>query len=165
MLTALCVACAFVPAWAGTFVAAKRPVFHTDLRQSLGDEGALRMATAEIRQHVSTAGLRFREAALHSAPLRDPFFPRLLNDARSALPILALACVLRSKRCARTPYPSSMPHYHAAGGGRHPCSRCPQASLRSATGTAPEGPPFGQPPWLATLAPPAVKDSFNTILL
>ena len=25
-------------------------------RQSLGDEGALRMATAEIRQHVSTAG-------------------------------------------------------------------------------------------------------------
>ena len=34
----------------------QRPVFHTGERQSLGDEGALRMATAEIRQHVSTTG-------------------------------------------------------------------------------------------------------------
>ena len=32
------------------------PVFHMGERQSLGDAGALRMATAEIRQHVSTAG-------------------------------------------------------------------------------------------------------------
>ena len=45
---------------------------HTGQRQSLGDEGALRMATAEIRHHVSTASsLAPREAALHSTPLRD----------------------------------------------------------------------------------------------
>ena len=37
------------------------------------------------------------------APLREPFLPRLLGDARSTLPILALACVLRGKRRARTP--------------------------------------------------------------
>ena len=58
------------------------------------------------RQHVSTAGsLMPREAALHSAPLREPFLPRPPDDARSALPILALAYVLRGKRCARTPCP------------------------------------------------------------
>ena len=39
--------------------------------------------------------------------------PRLPDDARSALPILALACALRGKRRARTPCPS-MPHYRAA---------------------------------------------------
>ena len=51
------------------------------------------------------ARLRLRDAALHSAPLRAPFLPRPPDDARSALPILALACVLRGKRCARTPCP------------------------------------------------------------
>ncbi len=49
------------------------------------------------------ARLRLRDAALHSAPLRAPFLPRPPDDARSALPILALACVLRGKRRARTP--------------------------------------------------------------
>ena len=70
------------------------------------------------RQHVSTAGsLAPREATLPSAPLREPFLPRPPDDARSALPILALACVLRGKRRARTPCLPFMPHYHAAGGG------------------------------------------------
>ena len=32
------------------------PVFHTGQRKPSGGEGALRRATAEIRQHVSTAG-------------------------------------------------------------------------------------------------------------
>ena len=74
------------------------------------------MATAEIRQHISTAGsLTPRETALHSTPLRETFLPRPPHDARSALPVLALACVLRGKRCPRTPCPS-MPHDHAAGG-------------------------------------------------
>ena len=53
-----------------------------------------------------------------------------------AMPGTALACVLRGKRCARTA-PLSLPHDHAAGTRR---SR------------------------LATLAPPAVKVFFNTIL-
>ena len=51
--------------------------------------------------------------------------------------------------------PPSMPHDHAAG-NRHLCSRCPQAPLRPATGTASAGPPVGRPP--------TVRDSFNTIL-
>ena len=51
------------------------------------------------------ARLRLREAALHSAPFREPFLPRPPDDSRSALPILALACVLRGKRRARTPCP------------------------------------------------------------
>ena len=44
------------------------------------------MATAEIRHHVSTAGsLTPSEAALHSAPLREPFLPLLISalDART----------------------------------------------------------------------------------
>ena len=39
------------------------------------------------------------------APLREPFLPRPPDDARSALPIIAPACVLRGKRRARTPCP------------------------------------------------------------
>ena len=49
-----------------------------------------------------------RRVNLRFTRLRDPFLPRLPGDARWALPILALACVLRGKRRARTPCPSSM---------------------------------------------------------
>ena len=119
-------------------------VFHTGQRQSLGDEGALRMATAEIRQHISTAGsLTPRETALHSTPLRETFLPRHPHDARSALPVLALACVLRGKRCPRTPCPS-MPHDHAAGGRRSKLASLLSVSVRLALlgyGYV----PFGQP--------------------
>ena len=70
------------------------------------------------------------------APLRDPFFPRPPDDARSALPILAPACVLRGKRRARTPCPPG----------------CRIAMRR-----------VGIIPWLAAFAPPAAKVMFNTI--
>ena len=99
--------------------------------------------------------LRLREAALHSAPFREPFLPRPPDDSRSALPILALACVLRGKRGVRTSC------LFPGGGGVAQSSltlaspavkgacfslstanlnrACLQASLRSAAGTAPAG--------------------------
>ena len=65
------------------------------------------MATAEIRQHVSTVGsLAPREAALHEAPLRE-----------ALLPLLISALDARTPRAARQrARPPSMPHYHAGGG-------------------------------------------------
>ena len=79
----------------------RQPVFHTGKRHQ-----------------VSTAGVTSpREATLPSVPLRETLLPRLLHDARSALPILALACVLREKRCTRTPCPLHAA-YQAAGGRR-----------------------------------------------
>ena len=92
------------------------------------------LAKACIHDWLACAFVRLRRP---KAPLREPFLPRLLGDAQSALPILVLACVLRGQRPARPPCPPSMPHYHAAGVVA-PCS--------------------------LTLAPPAGKDSFNTIL-
>ena len=55
MLVASRGAYGFAPAQAAIFIASTLPVFHTGERRALGDEGALRMATAEIRQHVFTA--------------------------------------------------------------------------------------------------------------
>lgn len=53
---ALCVTY-FNTARAARAVAARQPVFRTGERQSSGEEGALRMATAQIRQRASTAGV------------------------------------------------------------------------------------------------------------
>ena len=55
MLVASRGAYGFAPAQAAIFIASTLPLFHTGERRALGNEGALRMATAEIRQHVFTA--------------------------------------------------------------------------------------------------------------
>ena len=76
------------------------------------------MATAEIRQHVSTVGsLAPREAALHEAPLREALLPLLISalDARTPRAARQRARPLWGRRLVGPP---SMPHYHAAGGRR-----------------------------------------------
>ena len=72
------------------------------------------MATAEIRQHVSTPGsLAPSEAVLHSAPFREPCLPLLISalDARTPRSARQRARPLRGRRLVGPP---SMPHYHAA---------------------------------------------------
>ena len=49
------------------------------------------------------ARLRLRAAEPRGAPLRETLLPRPPDDAQSALPIRAPACVLRGKHCTRTP--------------------------------------------------------------
>ena len=127
-----------IPAQAAIFIAAKRPVFHTGERQSLGDAGALRMATAEIRQHVSTAGSLTPSCGFAAQRPRfaSPFFR---SSSLLSMPVrLALL-----------------------GNGHGPCG--------AAVWSAP--PPCriimrrgGVAPYALTLAPPAVKEMFNTIL-
>ena len=90
----------------------RQPAFHTGERQSSGDAGALQVATAEIRHHVSTAG---------SPEPSGGFAARRLRSAR---PLTA----------------------------SHLCSRCPCASLYSATGKALAGPPSGRSPLHAALS-------------
>ena len=95
------------------------------------------MATAEIRQHVSTVGSL------------APSYGYAVQRLRSA------------KHCFRSSSPLSMPVRLALFGNGH-------GPRRAAVWSAP--PPCrmtmrrgGVAPWLATLAPPAVKVIFNTI--
>ena len=91
------------------------------------------------RQHVLATGSLAPSCgcAAQRLALRETLLPRPPDDARSALPIPAPACVSCGKRCART----ACPHHAACpcGGG-------------------------GVTPWLAAFAPPAVRGIFSTIL-
>ena len=59
------------------------------------------------RQHVLATGSLAPSCgcAAQRLALRETLLPRPPDDARSALPILAPACVLRGKRRSRTPCP------------------------------------------------------------
>ena len=82
------------------------------------------------RQHVLATGSLAPSCgcAAQRLALRETLLPRPPDDARSALPIPAPACVSRGKRCART----ACPHHAACpcggGGGRHSMARCVRAS-------------------------------------
>ena len=66
--------CMLATARAAASAAAKRIVFHRGERQWSGDKKALRMATAEIRQHVSHAAL------LAPPAVKDSFNTLLLQS-------------------------------------------------------------------------------------
>ena len=72
---------------------------------------------------------RLHEATLHSAPLRVTLLPLLISalDARTPRSARQRARPLRGRRLVGPP---SMPHYHAAGGGR----RSIRANARSSGG-------------------------------
>ena len=107
VLAALRGAYSFAPAQAAIFIAVKAarvphgPAAVVRRRRSLTNGDSRDKATC-IHDWLACAFVRLRRP---KAPLREPFLPRLLGDARSTLPILALACVLRGKRRARTPCP------------------------------------------------------------
>ena len=116
------------------------------------------------RHHVSAAGSLARScgcAARRPRSARHCFRDLLMTLDRLCRYSLPLA--FRAENAALALRAPSMPHDHAAA-GRHLCSRCPQAPLRPATGTAPAGPPSGRPPWLAGARAFGGQDSFNTIL-
>ena len=72
------------------------------------------------RQHVLATGSLAPSCgcAAQRLALRETLLPRPPDDARSALPILALACVLHGKRRARTPYPPQDAALPCGGGHR-----------------------------------------------
>ena len=76
------------------------------------------MATAEIRQHVSTAGSLAPSCGSAAQRLRfaNPFFRDLLMtlDRRCRYSLSLVLCA--GKCCARTPILPFLPPYHAAGG-------------------------------------------------
>ena len=104
-----------------------------------------------------------------TVPLRQRrgMYPRVTFDR--ALPMALttrpcrypLPCAFCAENAALVLRASSMPHGHAAGG--HFCSRCPYALLCPATDTAPRG-AVRSASIAAALAPPKVKDFFNTTL-
>ena len=107
-------------------------------------------------EELISAGSYMRRVNLRFTRLRDPFLPRLPGDARWALPILALACVLRGKRRARTP--CLPPCRITMRRGVVALLLIPVSLEDPASGNAAR--PSDRPPWLATLAPPAVRDMF-----
>ena len=84
------------------------------------------MATAEIRQHVSTAGSLAPSCGSAAQRLHatNSFFRDLLMtfDRRCRYSLSLAFCAENAALALRAP---SMPHDHAAGGGRHLCSRFP----------------------------------------
>ena len=150
VLIALRETCIFTTARAATFVAAKAArVPHgraavVRRRRSLTNGDSRDKATC-IHGRLAYAFVRLRRP---KAPLRELFLPRPPDDVRSALPILALACVLRGKRRARTPCPPSMRHgggRRAAFDSRKPCIfKSPYLDAFSPMRQTEEGP--GTPP-------------------